>query len=203
MERIKQVALLCCSVGVIIGSQSFQDYWKTAIAPHLPEIPIKVMGTTEQASNAAAGDFDKAYQIIRKVEGGYSKHPDDTGGETYKGITIAVAKKWGYDRPQDLSDTKIKQIYLKDYWEKSGANNHPWPLNLAIFNSYVNSGRKWKIPATGTPQEKALAYLQQQTDFYDRIITNDPSQRVFSRGWKNRSKIIKEAIRGTKTQRYL
>ena len=198
IERIKQNVLLCCSLGVVIASQTFQDYWKVAIAPHLPEIPIKVVGVGQATSSesvvASNGDFDKAYKIIRKVEGGYSNHPRDSGGETYKGITKAVAKRWGYDRPQDLTDAKIKEIYLKDYWEKSGADKHPWPLNLAIFNSYVNSGKKWTIPDKGTPREKALAYLQQQTNFYDRIVENNSRQKVFSKGWQNRSKIIKKAI---------
>lgn len=186
LENVKQTFFLVASMTVIITSQNVGDYWRSAIAPNLPTLPITAV--------AKKDDFKNAYQIIKRVEGGYSNHPNDTGGATYKGITAAVARRWGVANPRDLTDAQVEQIYLEDYWKKSGAHKHPWPLNLAIFNSYVNSGKKWKIPKEGTAQEKAIAYLQQQTDYYHRIVDRNSSQRVFLKGWLNRSKIIEQEI---------
>lgn len=190
IERLKQGILTVASFAVIISSQSFGDYWKQAIAPQIPKLPIKSMSQGVASNN----DFDKAYQVIRRVEGGYSNHPNDRGGATYKGITAAVAKRWGIDDPKKLTEEQIKKIYLEDYWKRSGADKQPWPLNLAIFNSYVNSGKKWQIPEQGTPKEKAIAYLDQQTAYYHQIVENNSSQKVFLRGWLNRSRTVKEAI---------
>jgi lysozyme family protein len=39
-------------------------------------------------------DFLKAYTLTAKNEGGYAKDPDDTGGETYKGISRNNWKTW-------------------------------------------------------------------------------------------------------------
>ncbi|NEP38420.1 MAG: hypothetical protein F6K35_03780 [Okeania sp. SIO2H7] len=186
--------ILTGSVAAVVCSQSFQDFWQEAIAPNLPGLPVTSSHPVSQQNIPNAGDFDRAYQIIKEVEGGYSNHPNDGGGQTYRGITKVVAKRYGYDDPRQLSASKIRQIYHKDYWVASGADKQKWPLNLAIFNSYVNSGKKWKVPQSGTPQEKALAYLQQQTNYYQTIVSKRPSQRVFLRGWLNRSDRIKKAI---------
>ena len=193
LEQIKQTLILTGSVAVIVGSQSFRDFWLEAIAPNLPNLPITLSRPVfQEISNV--GDFDRAYQIIQQIEGGYSNHQNDRGGQTYKGITKAVAKRYGYDDPRKISASKIRQIYYKDYWVASEANKQQWPLNLAIFNSYVNSGKQWKIPQSGTPQQKAIAYLQQQTDYYHSIVSNNPTQKVFLRGWLNRSDRIKKVI---------
>ena len=192
LEQIKQALILTGSVAVIVGSQSFQDFWQEAIAPNLPNLPITVSPAI--STNSSGADFDRAYQIIKEIEGGYSNHPNDRGGQTYRGIKKAVASRYGYDDPRKIPDSKIRQIYYKDYWTASGANEQPWPLNLAIFNSYVNSGKRWKIPQSGTSQQKAIAYLQQQTDYYHSVVSKNPTQRVFLRGWLNRSDRIKKAI---------
>lgn len=39
-------------------------------------------------------DFKKAYEVVKANEGGYANDPDDTGGETYKGISRNNWPKW-------------------------------------------------------------------------------------------------------------
>ena len=39
-------------------------------------------------------DFLTAYQIVKKIEGGYANDKDDRGGETYKGISRVNFPNW-------------------------------------------------------------------------------------------------------------
>jgi lysozyme family protein len=65
-----------------------------------------------------AGYFDHWIEEILKVEGGYVNDPEDSGGETNCGITIALARKHGYSGPmKDLPRPKIVEIYKKEFWD--------------------------------------------------------------------------------------
>lgn len=140
------------------------------------------------------GEFAWAISHILKVEGGWSNHPSDRGGATKYGIIESVAKRHGISVTNITLSQAIK-IYYTDYWVASGANKAPNPLNLAIMNSYVNSGRKWSISGS-TPQEQALNYIKQQDDYYIRIYTSNPSQTVFKNGWHRRTEYMMKAIKG-------
>ncbi len=50
-------------------------------------------------------------------EGGYSDDPQDSGGETKYGITVATARAYGYTGPmRDLPYATAQSIYLRRYW---------------------------------------------------------------------------------------
>ena len=87
------------------------------------------------------------------------------------------------------------KIYYTDYWLASGANKAPSPLNLAILNSYVNSGKKWELKGN-SPQEQAENYIAQQDNYYTSIYTSRPSQTAFKTGWHRRTEYMKKAIKG-------
>ena len=54
---------------------------------------------------------------ILKLEGGYVNDPSDSGGETNHGITVAVARKYGYTGPMaDLPEAIALDIYEAMYW---------------------------------------------------------------------------------------
>lgn len=55
------------------------------------------------------------------IEGGYSNNPADPGGETNHGVTVAVARKHGYDGPmRELPKEIAQQIYVDSYVEGPG-----------------------------------------------------------------------------------
>ena len=39
-------------------------------------------------------NFDEAFALTMKSEGGYANNPNDTGGETYKGVSRKNHPKW-------------------------------------------------------------------------------------------------------------
>jgi len=78
-------------------------------------------------------------------EGGYSNHPDDTGGETMWGITIAVARANGYHGPMKAMPRDVaKRIYRDQYFVKPGFA-HVATISEAIaeelFDTGVNMGQ--------------------------------------------------------------
>jgi len=61
---------------------------------------------------------NKVITHILDVEGGHVNDPEDSGGETNWGITIAVARKHGYTgRMIDLPRDMAYQIYSEIYWD--------------------------------------------------------------------------------------
>lgn len=139
-------------------------------------------------------EFTWAIAHILKVEGGWSNHPSDRGGATKYGIIESVAKKHGISVANITLSQAIK-IYYTDYWIASGADKAPNPLNLAIMNSYVNSGRKWSVVGSN-PQEQAANYIKSQDNYYTQIYTSNPSQTVFKSGWHRRTEYMMKAIKG-------
>lgn len=86
-------------------------------------------------------NFDDAFVDVVGIEGGYSNRPGDPGGETKYGITIAVARKHGYNGPmQDLPLDFAKKVYKTDYWDPLQADQLPFCLAEFLFDFAVNSG---------------------------------------------------------------
>ena len=153
----------------------------------------------------AGMNFDQAFDILLKHEGGYSDHPADPGGKTRFGITEAVAREVGYrgdmrELPLDLA----KRIYRERYWNAVRADELPEAVRYAVFDAAVNSGPRqailWLQRAVGVKDDgiigpKTLAavhaadperllrrFLSQRL----RFMTNLPNWSSFSRGWARR-----------------
>lgn len=62
--------------------------------------------------------FDKFFEEIINIEGEYSNHPDDSGGETRYGIIKTVAREYGYFGPmKDLPLHFAKDVYFMKFWK--------------------------------------------------------------------------------------
>lgn len=88
-----------------------------------------------------------AQDAIEKVlgdEGGYVNDPRDSGGETNWGITVAVARAYGYTGPmRTMTRDQAKAIYLQKYWHSQRldqiADLAP-SVAFEIFDTGVNQG---------------------------------------------------------------
>jgi len=101
-------------------------------------------------------------------EGGYSNHPDDTGGPTRFGITQAVARQQGYAGDmRDLPRDEAIAIYTRLYWLKPGfdrvAARYP-DLAARLFDCGVNMG---PAVATGFLQRALNALNRGARDYPD------------------------------------
>jgi lysozyme family protein len=193
MESIKQVSAIALCF-IIISSSNVTLKPLFSFSNELLSSMGKKILIAEDSSQNTLGDTEgsnscwkRSYAAIRKVEGGDSNHKNDRGGLTSRGLTYKAA---GGD-PTKLTDAQVKAIYKRDYWVASGADKLEWPLCLAVFNSYVNSGRKWSYDKKATVREQALEVLNKQRAYYLAIVKRDKSQKVFLRGWLNRDKTLR------------
>ena len=177
--------------------------------PHLKSVDLgEDKPKDPENPDSPEASFGKVMKHILLWEGKCSDHPNDPGGRTYMGITTERARLNGWYKdvctmPYDM----VLSIYKKDYWNKR-AYKFSWPLNLAVMNTEVNSGggraqqfldRMYARGISGTLQQKASWFVDQQTDFYRLIADRNPKLRVFLRGWLNRSNHMQDVIWGRKS----
>lgn len=138
-------------------------------------------------------------------EGGYVDHPDDPGGETNYGITIATARNFGYTgEMRDLPLSVAVDIYKQLYWDTISADEMPFSVAFQVFDGGVNHGIKrsvrWLQESIGaTPDgivgaqtieyvnreqehDVVLTYNAQRIQFYTSLQTF----KTFGRGWMRR-----------------
>ena len=106
---------------------------------------------------------------IIKVEGGYTNDPNDNGGETNFGITVAVARAFGYTGPMESMTQQIaRDIYAQRYWHAPRFSDVAVVSELLaeeLLDTGVNMG-----PATaGKFLQRALNVLNQGDKTYPNI----------------------------------
>ena len=150
-------------------------------------------------------NFDQAFDILLRHEGGFSDHAADPGGKTRFGITEAVAREAGYrgdmrELPVDLA----KRIYKDRYWDAVRAEELPEAVRYAVFDAAVNSGPRqairWLQRAVGVRDDGVIgpitlsavratdpqALLRRMLSARLRLMTDLPTWPTFGRGWARR-----------------
>jgi lysozyme family protein len=97
--------------------------------------------------------FDLAIEKTLKSEGKYSNDPDDSGGETYYGISRNNWSKWSgwtdidiakttFGFPENIDvDEQVKQFYQVNFWDKiNGDDIASQEVAESIFDFAVNAG---------------------------------------------------------------
>lgn len=134
---------------------------------------------------------------ILKSEGGYVNDPNDKGGETKYGITKAKARELGYtgdmkDMPKNIAEKYYSGLYDK-MQNKYGFDEKSTAM---VTDLAVNSGEgrvKDMLAYSGGDYNKMLEW---RTNYYNRIVEKDPSQKKFLKGWHNRLANLDESLGG-------
>ena len=163
-------------------------------------------------------DKNKLIPIIKRWEGGYSDNPNDRGGATNSGVTLAVYQSvYGKNKTKNdlkkMTNEQWNYIFTKLYWNKWKADDIK---NQSIANILVDwvwmSGlgtikkiqSLFGLTADGIVGNKTILYINshdqeevfnkiwnRRKSFYESIVKNNPSQKVFIKGWMNRLNTFK------------
>jgi lysozyme family protein len=90
-------------------------------------------------------NFEKILPLLLKDEGGFSNDPDDAGGATNFGITIADVRKYinkdaTAQDVRNLTIDQAKSIYKSKYWDALGCDDLSSGVDYTCFDYGVNSG---------------------------------------------------------------
>ena len=104
-----------------------------------------------------ASSYELSLARLLAHEGGYTDHPDDPGGPTNYGITIADYRrdvKPGATAADVRAMTvgEAKAIYRRRYWDAQRCDDLPAGIDYAVFDYGVNSG----IGRSGKALRRAL-----------------------------------------------
>jgi len=159
--------------------------------------------------------FEKIFDYLLKVEGGYSNDKFDKGGKTKYGIIEIEARKYGYEgHMRDMPIEIARDIYDKKYYRSNrlnevvndkialsicdwivnsgtwGAKKAQQALNIINGSDLATDGKignQTLFALNHVDAEKFLeVYHRLQRNFYISIVRNKPTQQVFLKGWLNR-----------------
>ena len=161
-------------------------------------------------------NWDDAFKLMLKSEGGFVNHPQDPGGMTNLGVTKSTWENW-IGRQSDeaemrnLTPAKVEPLYKKKYWDAVRADELPNSgISYLVFDFAVNAGvgrsiktlqtavgvasDGWFGPATMAavealdPYELIERFSKAKENFYRSL----PTFEVFGKGWMNRVADVKE-----------
>lgn len=156
----------------------------------------------------------KAINKVLAIEGGFVNNPLDAGGATNFGITKKVYEDFvgrtvSVSEIENMPQGDAYQIYKENYWDAIGGDYiTEFSVAYIIFDQSVNGGvshalkqacKTVGIPETGgvntfvissinsyDPFMFVTEYSMNSEDFYNGIVSRNPSQEVFIIGWLNR-----------------
>ncbi len=88
--------------------------------------------------------FQRMYSVVMAWEGGYVNHPNDPGGETYRGISRRAHPHWeGWqyiDSKKAVPESLVASFYYINFWNKLRCEDMPYPIGEYLFDFGVNAG---------------------------------------------------------------
>ena len=133
-------------------------------------------------------DFKTAFRKTDQAEGKYSNHPQDPGGETYRGISRRAHPDWPgwaiidktsvytYDSNQELQQL-VEELYEREYWDALLLDfSHSQRVANEIYDTAVNMGLR-----------RATKFLQVALDALGYTIKIDSRLGTITMGLLNKA----------------
>lgn len=112
---------------------------------------------------------DKIINGIIAVEGGYVNDPNDSGGETMYGVTVAVARADGYTGPmKNLPRERAYSIYARTYWDANRLSDVE-ALSPQIAEEMADTGVNCGVAVAALFLQRSLNVLNRQGKDYADI----------------------------------
>ena len=145
-------------------------------------------------------DFEKAFALVMRFEGGYSNDSRDPGGETKFGIS---KRAYPHLDIVNLTEDQAKDIYHTDYWQGIYGDLLPYPINVLIFDAAVNHGKKravrmlqeaLKIKSDGLIGEQTIKAVKSASDEFCAVYLAKRARQyaktrnfaIYGDGWLKR-----------------
>lgn len=146
-------------------------------------------------------DFDKTFGFIISKEGGYVNHPKDSGKATKYGVTDATYREFRESMGMPTQSVlhiemeEVAKIFKYNYWIPAGCDKlddgkYACVLADLCYNSGVSRSKKYHSIAKGNIE----TLFKLREEFYNKIVKNNPSQKVFLKGWMNRIADLRKYI---------
>ena len=142
---------------------------------------------------------------VKINEGEYINHPNDRGGETKFGIS----KRWYANEDiKNLTRERADMILFRDYWKNTNIYQLPDELADIVLDDSIVQGQPTAIKnlqrALGIVDDGIIGsntlnsikntdyktlkekFIENVKKVEEQYLNNDPSQRVFEKGHKNR-----------------
>lgn len=152
--------------------------------------------------------------FVLRWEGGYSDDPDDRGGATNKGVTLATFRRYygqGATKEQlkAITDGQWLHIFKAGYWDKfrgDGITSQSvadacvdWAWNsgtakvakkvqtiLGVAADGIVGGQTLAAINAAAPRQLFANIKAARLRYVENIAKNNPKQKKFLKGWKNR-----------------
>lgn len=166
-------------------------------------------------------NFARALTLVLRHEGGFVNHPNDPGGATNKGVTLATFRR--YVKPngtiEDLkriTDEQVATVYRRHYWDAVLGAELPDGVDYAVFDFAVNSGvsraARYLQAVVGATQDGVIGpatikaarsagpteVIQDLCDRRLAFLKGLKTWPTFGRGWSSRvAEVRAEALKMT------
>ena len=162
-----------------------------------------------------AAEFARCVAVVLQKEGwgAYTNAPQDPGGPTKYGITLAALSAWR-GKPcvaadvMNLGEDEALSIYRQNFWHPVAGDQLPGGVDLMTFDCSVNQGPghavRWLQGAAGVTADGVMGPMTLhavQTADPVKLITAfkaerlrayecDPGWACYGHGWTNRDESV-------------
>jgi lysozyme family protein len=159
-------------------------------------------------------NFESCLKAVLHHEGGFSNHPQDTGGMTNLGVTKRVWEEWvGHEVDEKtmrgLTPEIVAPMYKAKYWDKVKGDDLPSGVDYCVFDAAINSGTgrasKWLQTVVGVESDGGIGPKTLQAvnamdanelvrDYNDKrlsFLQALPIWDTFGKGWGRRVAEVK------------
>lgn len=116
--------------------------------------------------------FRLAWQTLVGIEGGYTNHPSDPGGETNHGVTALVARAHGYTGDmRRLPKSRAERIAKLEYWDPLRLDevaDLSYPIAYELFDTNFNLFPLF----AGRALQRSLNLLNQEGQQYGDVVVD-------------------------------
>lgn len=115
---------------------------------------------------------------IIEIEGGYSDNPADSGGPTKFGITVAVARDFGYvGDMRNLTRELAFAIYSDKYWDRVDADRM-FTIAETITEEVVDTGVNMGVVTSVKMLQRALNVFNREGKLYADLVVDGGCGRM-------------------------